>query len=266
MRVDIGKKSCVSALPFRLLQMHHISAPCGQRVLLRWGMVSKQHASTVTVPKWKVLYFKKVLNSNRDHPICSSECSLNMSKHYRDVEQGPVREPIPFRCEQVCWISHVLLYIDWNFTSAVQRKPLFPKSAVLFWLPSFSIYQLCKWTVTRISTIRGNFFGVTRSLRRDRQRGSLALSLLVPQLSASKLFISQSIIFSLFWTPVLEMKRQTARAVFLHLRSGKHDLLGLHSPPKHTPTVPTCCLKTHTLARGAQTPRSRASVYTSVCW
>lgn len=169
------------------------------------------------------------------------------------VRAGMLDKP----CTTVYWLE---LHIG---CTKGNRFFFFPKSAVLFWLPSFSIYQLCKWTVTRISTIRGNFFGVTRSLRRDRQRGSRALSLLVPQLSASKLFISQSIIFSLFWTPVLEMKRQTARAVFLHLRSGKHDLLGLHSPPKHTPTVPTCCLKTHSHA--AHRRPGVEHLYTRLC-
>ncbi len=99
------------------------------------------------------------------------------------------------------------------------------------------------------------------SLRRDEERGSLTLVLLVPQLSASKLFIIQSIIFSLFWTPVQEMKRQTARAVFLHLRSGKHDLLRLHSPPKHTPPVPTCFQEIHT-HRQTDTPESCICIHT----
>lgn len=85
--------------------------------------------------------------------------------------------------------------------------------------------------------------------------------LLVPQLSSSKLFIIQSIIFSLFWTPVQEMKRQTARAVFLHLRSGKHDLLRLHSPPKHTPPVPTCFQEIHT-HRQTDTPESCICIHT----
>lgn len=106
-----------------------------------------------------------------------------------------------------------------------------------------------------------------RSLRRDQERGSLTLVLLVPQLSAPKLFIIQSIIFSLFWTPVQEMKRQTARAVFLHLRSGKHDLLRLHSPPKHTAPVPTCFQEIHKHTHtGKQTPLSLAPVYITIVY
>lgn len=71
---------------------------------------------------------------------------------------------------------------------------------------------------------------VIRSLSGDAKQLSLMLSLPIPQPSTSKLFIIQSIIFSLFWTPVHEMKRQAAKPVFLYLNSGKHNLPRLHSP------------------------------------
>lgn len=78
-----------------------------------------------------------------------------------------------------------------------------------------------------------------RSLSGDVKQLSLMFRLLIPQPSTSKLFIIQSIIFSLFWTPVHEMKRQAAKPVFLYLSSGKHNLPRLHSPPKHTSSLLT---------------------------
>lgn len=62
MRVDIGKEAlCAPSLPYRLLQMLHISAPCGHECYCNGGMVLNQHAPTVTVPNLKGIYFKKVL-------------------------------------------------------------------------------------------------------------------------------------------------------------------------------------------------------------
>lgn len=103
--------------------------------------------------------------------------------------------------------------------------------------------QFCYDTLLQLNMTFYLFFyfslSVIQSLSGAVKQLGLMLSLLIPQPCASKLFIIQSIIFSLFWTPVHEMKRQAANAVFLYLSSGKHNLPRLHSPPKHTSALLT---------------------------